>query len=78
MYIPFLWAPLIFLAVLDGRVDRRFIWLGCLLGAGLACAIAMYQSIHLGAERPSGFLTSPIFFGNNALLLGSVTLAEQT
>ena len=77
MYIPFLWAPLIFLAVLDGRVDRRFIWLGCLLGAGLACALAIYQSIHLGEQRPSGFLTSPIFFGNNALLLGSVALAGR-
>jgi O-antigen ligase len=77
MYIPFLWAPLIFLAVLDGRVDRRFIWLGCLLGAGLACAITLYQSFHLGAERPSGFLTSPIFFGNNALLLGCVALAGR-
>jgi len=77
MYIPFLWAPLIFLAVLDGRIDRRFIWLGCLIGAGLACALAMYQSLHLGEQRPSGFLTNPIFFGNNALLLGSIALAGR-
>ena len=77
MYIPFLWAPLIFLAVLDGQIDRRFVWLGCLLGAIFACALAVYQSIYLGSERPSGFLASPIFFGNNALLLGSVALAGR-
>lgn len=77
LYIPFLWAPLIFLAVRDGQIDRRFVWLGCLLGAAGACVIAMYQSFYLGVERPSGFLTSPIFFGNNALLLGSVALAGR-
>ena len=77
MYIPFLWAPLIFLAVMDGQIDRRLIWLGCGLGAIFACALALYQSIYLGFERPSGFLTSPIFFGNNALLLGSVALAGR-
>lgn len=77
MYIPFLWAPLLFLAVLDSRIDRRFVWFGCLLGAVLACAIALYQSIHLEQLRPSGFLTSPIFFGNNSLLLGSVALAGR-
>ncbi|SOE17956.1 O-antigen ligase [Hoeflea halophila] len=77
MYIPFLWAPLIFLAVLDSRIDRRFVWLGCLIGAALACAVALHQSVYLGQERPSGFLTSPIFFGNNSLLLGSVALAGR-
>lgn len=77
MYIPFLWAPLIFLAVLDGQIDRRFIWIGCALGAIFACALALYQSIYLGSERPSGFLTSPISFGNNALLLGAVALAGR-
>lgn len=77
LYIPFLWAPLIFLAVLDGQIDRRFVWLGCLFGAALACMIAVYQSTWVGVERPSGFLNSPIFFGNNALLLGSVALAGR-
>lgn len=77
MYIPFLWAPLIVLAVLDGRIDRRFIWLGCLLGAIFACFLALFQSIYLGAPRPFGFLGSPITFGNNALLLGSIALAGR-
>jgi O-antigen ligase len=77
LYIPFLWAPLIFLAVLDGQIDRRFVWLGCLFGAAIACMIAVYQSTWVGVERPSGFLNSPIFFGNNALLLGSVALAGR-
>jgi O-antigen ligase len=77
LFIPFLWAPLIFLAVLDGQIDRRFVWLGCFLGAALACMITVYQSTWVGAERPSGFLNSPIFFGNNALLLGSVALAGR-
>jgi O-antigen ligase len=77
LFIPFLWAPLIFLAVLDGQVDRRYVWIGCLFGAALACMIAVYQSIWIGVERPSGFLNSPIFFGNNALLLGSVALAGR-
>lgn len=77
MYIPFLWAPLIVLAVLDGHIDRRFVWLGCFLGAVLACSLALFQTIHLGAPRPYGFLGSPITFGNNALLLGSVALAGR-
>lgn len=77
LFIPFLWAPLIFLAVLDGQIDRRYVWIGCLFGAALACMIAVYQSIWIGVERPSGFLNSPIFFGNNALLLGSVALAGR-
>ncbi len=77
MYMPFLWAPLIVLAVLDGRIDRRFIWLGCLLGAVLACFLALFQSIYLGAERPFGFLGSPITFCNNALLLGCIALAGR-
>ena len=29
LFIPFLWAPLIFLAVLDGQIDRRYVWIGC-------------------------------------------------
>lgn len=77
MYIPFLWAPLTVLAVLDGRIDRRFIWLGCLLGAIFACCLALFQSIYLGADRPFGFLGSPITFGNNALLLGCIALAGR-
>jgi len=77
MYIPFLWAPLIVLAVLDGHIDRRFVWLGCFLGAVFACFLALFQSIHLGDPRPYGFLGSPITFGNNALLLGSVALAGR-
>lgn len=77
MYIPFLWAPLIVLAVLDGHIDRRFVWLGCFLGALLACLLALFQTIQLGAPRPYGFLGSPITFGNNALLLGSVALAGR-
>jgi len=77
LYVPFLWAPLIFLAVLDGQIDRRFVWLGCLFGAAIPCMIAAYQSTWVGVERPSGFLNSPIFFGNNALLLGSVALAGR-
>ena len=77
LFIPFLWAPLIFLAVLDGQIDRRYVWIGCLFGAALACMIAVYQSMWIGVERPSGFLNSPIFFGNNVLLLGSVALAGR-
>lgn len=77
MYIPFLWAPLIVLAVLDGRIDRRFIWLGCLLGVFFACLLALYQSMNLGIDRPNGFLGSPITFGNNALLLGAISLAGR-
>jgi O-antigen ligase len=77
MYIPFLWAPLIVLAVLDGRVDRRFIWLGCLLGAIFACLAAAYQSVFLGIYRPGVFAGSPITFGNNALLLGSIALVGR-
>jgi len=77
LFIPFFWAPLIYLAVLDGQVDRRYVWIGCLFGAALACMIAVYQSIWIGVVRPSGFLNSPIFFGNNALLLGSVALVGR-
>lgn len=77
MYIPFLWAPLIVLAVLDGHIDRRLVWLGCLLGAMFACLLAVYQSICVGIGRPLGFLGSPITFGNNALLLGSIALAGR-
>lgn len=77
MYIPFLWAPLVVLSVLDGRIDRRFIWLGCMLGAFFACLLALFQSIYMGAHRPFGFLGSPITFGNNALLLGSIAVAGR-
>ncbi|MEQ8308780.1 MAG: O-antigen ligase family protein [Hoeflea sp.] len=77
MYIPFLWAPLIVLAVLVGRIDRRSIWLGCLIGVFFAFLIALYQSVALGIVRSYGFLGSPITFGNNAILLGSVALAGR-
>ncbi|WP_412051284.1 O-antigen ligase family protein [Hoeflea sp. Naph1] len=77
MYIPFLWAPLIVLAVIDGRIDRRPIWLGCMLGAVFACILALFQSTYLGVPRPFGFLGSPVTFGNNALLLGSVAVAGR-
>jgi len=77
MYIPFWWAPLTVLAIADGKIDRRFIWLGCFLGAVLACFLAFYQSIYLGVKRPYGFIGSPVTFGNNALLLGSIALAGR-
>ncbi|WP_417427328.1 O-antigen ligase family protein [Hoeflea sp.] len=77
MYIPFLWAPLIFVAVLDGRVDRRFLWLGCLLGAIFAGCLSIYQLLHLGIDRPQGFVGSRITFSNIAILLGSVALAGR-
>lgn len=77
MYIPFLWAPLIVLAVLDGRIDRRIIWLGCFLGALFACILASYQSIIVGIDRPNGFLGNTVTFGNNALLLGSIAVAGR-
>jgi len=77
IYIPFLWAPLIMLAVLDGGIDRRYLWLGCMFGAIFACLLAVYQTIHLGYDRADGFSGSPITFGNNALLLGSIALVGR-
>lgn len=71
-YVPFLWAPLIFLAVSDSFIDRRILWSGAAAGAFLAFLLALYQSSQLGVNRPEGFALSPITFGNNALLLGAV------
>lgn len=71
-YIPFLWAPLIFLAIADSFIDRRILWLGAATGAVLAFCVAIYQLTHLGMERPEGFALSPITFGNNVLMLGAV------
>ena len=70
--IPFLWAPLIFLTVTDSFIDRRILWSGAAVGAVLAFFVAIYQSTHLGFDRPEGFALSPISFGNNVLMLGTI------
>jgi len=71
--IPFLLAPLIFIAVSRNSLDPKNFWFGCATGALLAFSIGMYQVYVLNVDRAFGF-RNPIMFGNTAIILGTGSL----
>jgi O-antigen ligase len=71
--IPFLLAPLIFIAVSRNDPNPKFFWYGCATGALLAFSIAIAQIYFFSYERASGF-RNPILFGDTAIVLGTGAL----
>lgn len=47
-----------------------FVWSGLAIGSIASAGIALWQLYWLGAERPSGFVTSAIPFGGLSLMMG--------
>ncbi|MCX7215905.1 MAG: O-antigen ligase family protein [Burkholderiales bacterium] len=73
-YIPFLLAPIAYIGVAHCRVAVWPIWFGAATAGFAAFFIAFYQLNVLGIDRALGFMHTPIFFGNSAIIVAAISL----